>query len=51
MRKIYLITLVLVSLTAISQPNVKREIREVTLSGSGYALGLQHGKLLKTEIE
>jgi predicted choloylglycine hydrolase len=51
MRKIYLITLVLVSLTAISQPNAKREIREVSLSGSGYALGLHHGKLLKTEID
>jgi isopenicillin-N N-acyltransferase like protein len=25
-------------------------IREVSLSGSGYELGLQHGKLLKTEI-
>lgn len=50
MRKIYIIILLLVSLTAISQSTVKREIREVTLSGSGYALGLQHGKMLKTEI-
>lgn len=28
----------------------KRELREITLSGSGYELGLQHGKLLKKEI-
>lgn len=28
----------------------KREIREVKLSGRGYMLGLQHGKLLKKEI-
>lgn len=28
----------------------KREIREVRLSGRGYELGLQHGKLLKKEI-
>ena len=29
----------------------KREIREVKLSGSGYELGLQHGQLLKKEID
>jgi isopenicillin-N N-acyltransferase like protein len=28
----------------------KREIREITLTGTGYELGLQHGKLLKKEI-
>lgn len=28
----------------------KRVIKEVTFSGSGYELGLQHGKSLKTEI-
>ena len=33
----------------ISAP-VQRNIKEVTLSGSGYELGLQHGELLKTEI-
>jgi len=27
-----------------------RNLREVTLSGSGYELGFQHGKLLKNEI-
>ncbi len=31
-------------------PSSTREIREVRLSGSGYELGLQHGKLLKKEI-
>ncbi len=29
---------------------VIRKLKEVTLSGSGYELGLQHGKLLKNEI-
>ncbi len=29
----------------------QREIREISFLGSGYELGLQHGKLLKTEIE
>lgn len=28
----------------------KRELREITLTGSGYELGLQHGRLLKKEI-
>ena len=28
----------------------KRVLREITLRGSGYELGLQHGKLLKAEI-
>ncbi len=28
----------------------KRELREITLTGTGYELGLQHGKLLKKEI-
>jgi isopenicillin-N N-acyltransferase like protein len=28
----------------------KRELRQVTLSGSGYDLGLQHGKMFKEEI-
>ena len=28
----------------------KRELREITLTGTGFELGLQHGKLLKKEI-
>jgi predicted choloylglycine hydrolase len=28
----------------------KRELREITLTGTGYELGLQHGKLFKKEI-
>lgn len=28
----------------------ERELNVITLSGSGYELGLQHGKILKTEI-
>jgi hypothetical protein len=31
--------------------NSKREIRLVELSGSGYELGLQHGRILKKEID
>ena len=31
-----------------SQP--QRELREITVSGTGYERGLQHGKLLRTEI-
>lgn len=29
---------------------IKRELRQVTLSGSGYELGLQHGQIFKKEI-
>lgn len=29
---------------------IKREIREITLTGGGYELGLQHGQQLKSEI-
>ncbi len=35
---------------AIGKPIKRDPIREVALSGTGYELGLQHGKLLKTEI-
>jgi len=48
--KINLILLLLVSysLGVMGQnPSSTREIREVRLSGRGYELGLQHGKLLK----
>jgi len=52
MRKAYLFLLLTASFTVFSQPLMsKREIREVKLSGSGYELGLQHGKLLKKEID
>jgi predicted choloylglycine hydrolase len=53
MKKINLIVLLLLtySLGAIGQTkSLPREIREVRLSGRGYELGLQHGKLLKKEI-
>ena len=46
MRNKFLILLLIISVNVFSQ----REIREVSLSGSGYALGLQHGKELKVEI-
>ncbi len=43
--------MLLISFVAFSQtPLSKREIKEVKFSGSGYELGLQHGKLLKNEI-
>jgi predicted choloylglycine hydrolase len=46
MKDIFFILLLIISYTASGQ----REIREISFSGTGYALGLQHGKLLKTEI-
>ena len=52
MRNTYLFLLLFASFTVLSQsPISKREIREVKLSGSGYELGLQHGKILKNEID
>lgn len=52
MRNTYLFLLLLLSFTLCSEaPISKREIREVTLTGSGYELGLQHGKVLKKEID
>ena len=35
---------------AIGKPQVRAAIREITLTGTGYELGLQHGKQLKAEI-
>ncbi len=46
MRSKFLILLLIISVNVFSQ----REIREINFSGTGYALGLQHGKLLKVEI-
>lgn len=52
MRSTCLCLSLMVSITSFCQTsNSNREIREVTLTGSGYELGLQHGKLLKKEIE
>lgn len=51
MKNTYLFLLLIAPFSVFSQsPISKREIREVKLSGSGYELGLQHGKLLKKEI-
>jgi predicted choloylglycine hydrolase len=51
MKRFFLSILLLGSFVAYSQlPKARRAIREITLSGSGYGLGLQHGKLLKKEI-
>lgn len=52
MKNTYLFLLLIASFTVFSQsPISKREIREVKLSGSGYELGLQHGKLFRKEID
>ena len=51
MKKTFLFITLIIPIIVFSQSQLsKREIREVTLSGTGYELGLQHGKLLKTEI-
>ena len=54
MKKILLSFQLLSSLVAYSQISVtqpgKRVLREITLDGTGYVPGLQHGKLLKKEI-
>jgi len=58
MRNIYLLVSVFFMFsTADAQTSVsdfsaitKRELREITLTGTGYELGLQHGKLFKKEI-
>ncbi|WP_250432472.1 C45 family autoproteolytic acyltransferase/hydolase [Hanstruepera flava] len=50
-KRILLIILVLVVLNALGQnKNSNRVLKEITLSGTGYDLGLQHGKHFKTEI-
>jgi hypothetical protein len=42
---------VLGTLNLVAQNNQsERVLKEITLTGSGYELGLQHGELLKTEI-
>ncbi len=52
MRIICIFLLLIAALSTFSlAPNPKREIRVVELAGSGYELGLQHGKLLKKEID
>jgi predicted choloylglycine hydrolase len=48
MKQLIIISL-LVSTTCLGQ-QTNRELRTVTFSGSGYELGLQHGKALKKEI-
>jgi predicted choloylglycine hydrolase len=51
MRNAFFFVLIMTSLAVFGQSTgSKREIREVKLSGSGYELGLQHGKLLNKEI-
>ena len=54
MKKVLLSFLLLGSFIANSQISVtnpgKRVLREITLTGTGYELGLQHGTILKKEI-
>ena len=54
---IYLFSFCFIFFSAEAQPSetnysgiTKRELKEITLTGTGYELGLQHGKLLKKEI-
>jgi isopenicillin-N N-acyltransferase-like protein len=52
MRKI-LITIAICLFTLLissAQPAAERRLKEITLSGTGYELGFQHGKTLKKEI-
>jgi len=52
MKKISLFIILFSAISTFSQSiDSTKEIRKITLSGSGYELGLQHGTLLKTEIE
>lgn len=47
-----IITLALIiAINGIAQEQSNRVLNEITLSGTGYELGLQHGKMLKTEID
>jgi len=58
MRNIYLVVFVFFIFSAADAQTsaskfsaiTKRELREITLTGTGYELGLQHGKLFKKEI-
>jgi len=44
------VIILLCTLNLFAQNKSNRVLKEISLSGSGYELGLQHGKLLKTEI-
>ncbi len=57
MKKIWVLFFLLMNVTVFAQTAAskvsaitKRELREITLTGTGFELGLQHGKLLKKEI-
>lgn len=57
MKKLLVLVFLLINVSVFAQTAAtnlsaiaKRELREISLSGSGYELGLQHGKLLKKEI-
>lgn len=45
-----LIAFICVSISAAQAQSIKRELKQITLSGRGYDLGLQHGQKLKKEI-
>ena len=48
---LYFLGTLLVFFTPQTQPDIDgRSLKEITLSGSGYKLGLQHGKKLNKEI-
>ena len=49
MKKLISLFLILISFGSFSQ-QTQRELKKVNFSGSGYQLGIQHGKALKSEI-
>ncbi len=50
MKHLILLFTLLISTLSFGQQEKSRTIKTVTFSGSGYALGVQHGKTLKKEI-
>lgn len=52
MKHLFVFCLMFVAATVVAQPPVSKRapIREVSFTASGYELGLQHGKMFKTEI-
>lgn len=49
-KKTIIVLTAIFTINVMAQEPVKRVLNEVTFTGAGYELGLQHGKTLKTEI-
>ena len=51
MKRVYTIIIILItSVSVVQAQQPARVLKVINLKGSGYELGLQHGKLLKNEI-